>query len=104
MNKSEKDKLIKDTATGAISSAVTGSAVAVAGGFLTGATLTTVTTTSWFIFTTTATVVAPWAVAGCIAAGAVAGAVGGGVASYLKSKRDIEGTGEFFEDDDKDDK
>ncbi len=55
--------------------AVVGGALGGAGGILTGAALTTVSTTSWVFFTTTAVVIAPWALAGFVAAGAVGGAV-----------------------------
>lgn len=64
--------------------AAVGGALGGAGGILTGAALTTVSTTSWWIFTTTATVVAPWALAGCIAVGAV----GGAVKALMKPKDD----------------
>lgn len=56
--------------------AAKGGVMAGAGSIITGVALTTTTTTSWILFTTTATVVAPWILAGCVAVGAVAGAAG----------------------------
>ena len=82
MRSDEKAKLVTDTVSGAVS----GGMITGAGAVLTGAAMTTVTTTSWLIFTTTTTVVAPWALAGYIAAGAVAT----GIASAIKSKREID--------------
>ncbi len=89
MNNSEKTKLATDTVNGAIAGGMIGGATGIA----TGVAMTTVTTTSWWIFTTTATVIAPWAVAGCV----VGGAAIAGIASAIKSKRDIDYVNEHFE-------
>lgn len=82
MRSDETAKLVTDTVSGAVS----GGMISGAGAVLTGAAMTTVTSTSWLIFTTTATVVAPWALAGYIAAGAAAT----GIVSAIKSKREID--------------
>lgn len=88
MRSDEKTKLVTDTVGGAVSGGMISGATAV----LTGAAMTTVTTTSWLIFTTTTTVVAPWALASYIAAGAVAT----GIASAIKSKREIDFVNDSF--------
>ena len=88
MNSSEKTKLVTDTVNGAVAGGMIGGATGIATGFA----MTTATTTSWWIFTTTATVVAPWAVAGCF----VGGAVVAGIASAIKSIRDIVNTNSNF--------
>lgn len=89
MRPDEKNKIIADT----ISGASVGGTIAGAGGILSGLAMTTSTSTSWLIFTTTATTVAPWAVAGFI----VGGAVVAGVASAIISKRGIDDVNGQFE-------
>lgn len=88
MRSDETAKLVADTVSGAVS----GGMISGAGAVLSGAAMTTVTSTSWLIFTTTATVVAPWALAGYIAAGAVAT----GIYSAMKSKREIDVVNRHF--------
>ncbi len=88
MNSEETSKLVGDTLSGATA----GGMIAGAGSILSGAAMATTTSTSWLIFTTTVTAVAPWAVLGFAAGGAAVA----GIASYIKSKREIDDVNKHF--------